>query len=134
MLHQAGAQIDRQSGNGLTIRGNERLYVGIIAHHSGDIIVIAGIAGTIIAEQLSLQTRPGVPIFPKLLDLALRNASEHRSVHIPCLRILRRINIPGNVEVVIIGANLVNGHQTAEFGHRAVVRHHVDNAFDVRSL
>ena len=69
MLHQTGAQVSRQVGNGLSIRGNERLYVGIIAHHSGDIIVIAGIAGTIIAEQLSLQNRPGVPIFPQAARL-----------------------------------------------------------------
>ena len=134
MLHQAGAQVSRQAGNGLSIQGNERLYVGIIANHSGDVIVIAGIAGTIIAEQFSFQAWPGVPIFLKLLNFAFRNATEHRSVHIPCLRILRRINIPGNVEVVIVGANLIDGHQTAEFGHRAIVRHHVDNAFDVRSL
>ena len=88
MLHQTGAQVSRQAGNGLPIRGNERLYVGIVAHHSGDIIVIAGIAGTIITEQFSLQTRPSVPIFLELLNLVLRNATEHRSVHIPRLRIL----------------------------------------------
>ena len=88
MLHQAGAQIDRQSGNGLTIRGDERLYVGIVAHHGSDVVMVAGVADTVITEQLGLQTRPGVPIFLKLLDLTLRNATEHRSVHIPRLRIL----------------------------------------------
>ena len=87
MLHQTGAQVSRQAGNGLPIRGNERLYVGIVAHHSGDIIVIAGIAGTIITEQFSLQTRPSVPIFLEPLNLVLRNATKHRSVHIPRFRI-----------------------------------------------
>ena len=88
MLDQTEAQVGRQVGNSPLIGGDERLHIGIVANHGGDVIMIAGIASAIIAEQFSLQTRPSVPIFLELLNLVLRNATKHRSVHIPRFRIL----------------------------------------------
>ena len=62
-------------------------------------------------EQRLLQSGESVPILVKLPKFAVRDTAEHGSEDVPALRFFGGVYIPGNVQVVVIGADVVTADQ-----------------------
>ena len=86
---------------------------------------------TCVTVELPFEARPYLPIAPERVDLGLRNAAEHGGIHVPAFGGRARVHIARDVEVIVVGADLVDGNQAAELVDGRVRCHSVDDTLDV---
>ena len=86
---------------------------------------------TCVTVELPFEARPYLPIALERVDLDLRHAAEHGSVHVPVFGGRARVHIARDVEVIVVGADLVDGDQATELVDGRVRCHGVDDTLDV---
>ena len=85
----------------------------------------------VFGEQSLTQTRERSPVVLQGVNLAGWNTTVHGGVQVYSLRWQRRGHIPRDVEVVVIGANLITGHDLGEVRHVFTVVDSINDALDV---
>ena len=131
-VHQPLPQLCGQMSQRILIVGQKRNNVGIGLHRCRHVVRHSREARpATVAVKLALQTRPHLPVAVEGVDLGFRNSAEHSGVQVPALSGFGRIHITRNIEVVVVGAYLVDGHQAAELIDSRSSRNHIHNAANI---
>ncbi len=131
-VHQSLPQLCRQMSQHTPIVGQKRNNVGIGLHRCRHVVRHSREArSAAVAVKLALQTRPHPPVAVESVDLGFRNPAEHSGIQVPALSDFGRIHITRNIEVVIVGAYLVDGHQAAELIDSRSSRNCIHNAANI---
>ena len=131
-VHQSLPQLCGQMSQRAPIVGQKRNNVGVCLHRCRHVVRHSREARpAAVAVKLTLQTRPHLPVAVESVNLNFRNPAEHSGVQIPALSGFGRIHITRNIEVVIVSAYLVDGHQAAELIDSRSSRNCIHNAANI---
>ena len=116
----------------ITIAAQEGANVGILLRHLRNVVGRGRkTRSTCVTVELPFEARPYLPVAFERVDLGLRHAAEHGGVHVPAFGGRARVHIARDVEVIVVGTDLVDGNQAAELVDGRVRCHGVNDTLDV---
>ncbi|CRH93853.1 Uncharacterised protein [Chlamydia trachomatis] len=108
-----------------------RRHIGICLNRRTDVLHSRHHVRAVAREELVAQARPSVPIPLKLIDFTSGNPAEHARVDVPALGSIRRVHIARDVQVVVVGADLIKRDEAAEAFDALTLTHDVGDSLDV---